>query len=675
MKRFLGCLLAACLLIPLITGIAYAGQDRAGTSVLTLMVYISGSDLETGSSRSSGGAATRDIAEMLRAGADTDKTNIIICTGGARHWNSGIPSDKVCFYQLKGVRPVLLESRDLISMGDPDTLSGFLNYSVERFPADRYALILWDHGAGPMNGVCFDELFSRDAGQDSLDLNEISAALSSSPFGNGNRLEWIGFDACLMSAVETAYVCAPFAKYMIASQETEIGNGWDYSFLKYADAGLSGAETGKLIIDRYFSAEASPDSRLTLSCIDLEKIADVETAMNDLFSSLDSMLSPEAYSSISNGRKGAKGFGRATTGSEYDLVDLYSLAEQYRSVAPEKVRKLQEAVQKAVVCHQSTQNDSYGLSVYYPYYNKQYFVDQWNQFYASLGFAEQYYQFMLHYSDIWLSEALTDWSELREAEVSPLPEGLQISLQLTAEQLACYGYAQLIILSDTSFDEPYYYKIYETDDVSVSETGTLLASYDFSALYLLDENGNPEGPLPYRMTDDTLLVLASLEEMTLDMRVQAIFENPHFDTSSLLNELVYLQCRPHSGTGDLEVVGVIILGDSANQETSDSEGLHMGKQVLTLDTEEVRWVSFHAYPRLLTYGPDGRVLPFSKWYDPLQHNMLVRVDAVADNSREWTLAFRRDLSVDSGLFAQYVIHDTQGNTVASELIPLTVPLP
>ena len=64
MKRFLGCLLAACLLVPLITGIAYAGQDRAGTSVLTLMVYISGSDLETGSSSGSGNASASSTASV-----------------------------------------------------------------------------------------------------------------------------------------------------------------------------------------------------------------------------------------------------------------------------------------------------------------------------------------------------------------------------------------------------------------------------------------------------------------------------------------------------------------------------------------------------------------------------------------------------------------------------------
>ena len=47
----------------------------------------------------------------------------------------------------------------------------------------------------------------------------------------GDNGEWIGFDACLMSSVETAFMCAPYAEYMIASQEVEPGSGWNYAFL------------------------------------------------------------------------------------------------------------------------------------------------------------------------------------------------------------------------------------------------------------------------------------------------------------------------------------------------------------------------------------------------------------------------------------------------------------
>ena len=41
-------------------------------------------------------------------------------------------------------------------MGDPDTLYSFIAWSLTNYPADRYGLILWDHG-DQWNGVCSDD--------------------------------------------------------------------------------------------------------------------------------------------------------------------------------------------------------------------------------------------------------------------------------------------------------------------------------------------------------------------------------------------------------------------------------------------------------------------------------------------------------------------------------------
>ena len=104
------------------------------------------------------------------------------------------------------------------NMGDPLTLSSFLNYGFDFFPADSYSLILWDHGGGPVLGYGVDENF-----RDLLTLDELSEALEDSVGAHMTKLEWIGFDACLMSSLEVASVLAPYANYMIASQETEPG--------------------------------------------------------------------------------------------------------------------------------------------------------------------------------------------------------------------------------------------------------------------------------------------------------------------------------------------------------------------------------------------------------------------------------------------------------------------
>ena len=131
---------------------------------------MSGSDLE-----SEDGSATADIQEMLRANIPADGSlSVLVQTGGAKKWQlDGHPEKKNCLYRISGDDCQLLEATRRRSMGDPDSLSAFLEYGRKNYPADRYVLVLWGHGDGPTGGVCFDELFDDD----SLMLDEIAFAL------------------------------------------------------------------------------------------------------------------------------------------------------------------------------------------------------------------------------------------------------------------------------------------------------------------------------------------------------------------------------------------------------------------------------------------------------------------------------------------------------------------
>ena len=210
-------------------------------------------------------------------------------------------------------------------MGDPETLSGFLQYGMENYPARDYALILWDHGGGPMEGVCWDELFSMDH----LSLSELTEALEASALPG--KLRWIGFDACLMGSVEVAEAVSPYADYMIASQETEPARGWNYAFLKGIESDASGAETGKRIIDCFFEDLKDSGDVLTLSCIDLSAIRDVVDCMDDFFQPISQQLDKEKFAGLSGLRMASTGFGRSVRGPQdsYDLVDLKDLVTRY----------------------------------------------------------------------------------------------------------------------------------------------------------------------------------------------------------------------------------------------------------------------------------------------------------------------------------------------------------
>ena len=212
---------------------------------MTLMVYMTGSDLE-----SQAGSASADLAEMMEALPADDSLQVQVLAAGAARWQADVEADATNIYRLtRDGLSLALEGEDT-SMGSPNSLLRLLEYGYRQGTPGSFALILWDHGAGPLEGLCFDERHLIDGRMDGLSLQELSHALASSPFAR-EKLAWIGFDACLMATVEVACCVAPYAEYMIASQELEPASGWNYRFLTALAEDSSGAHTGQRIVAHY----------------------------------------------------------------------------------------------------------------------------------------------------------------------------------------------------------------------------------------------------------------------------------------------------------------------------------------------------------------------------------------------------------------------------------------
>ena len=102
-----------------------------------------------------------------------------------------------------------------VNMADPDTLTEFVIWSMENYPADKYVLILSDHGGGYTGGWS-----DQSASGDSLTLIELDSALAQVQAETGlEQFELIGFEACLMSSLEVYTAIAPYARYSVASEE------------------------------------------------------------------------------------------------------------------------------------------------------------------------------------------------------------------------------------------------------------------------------------------------------------------------------------------------------------------------------------------------------------------------------------------------------------------------
>ena len=138
-----------------------------------------------------------------------------------------------------------------VDSGAPETLVDFAVWAMTTFPAQHYALILSDHGAGWLGGWT-DNTPNEGA---LMSVSEIDAALGEILARTGvAQLDFLGFDACLMADVETLAGIAPHAAYAVASEETEPTMGWAYAEVLYALASnpaMTGAELATTVVDTY----------------------------------------------------------------------------------------------------------------------------------------------------------------------------------------------------------------------------------------------------------------------------------------------------------------------------------------------------------------------------------------------------------------------------------------
>lgn len=346
-----------------------ASSLRAPSETWAIYWYICGSDLETDS-----GFATDDLLEMLDISL-SENVSVVIQTGGAYEWQNDVVSSDYSqrfVYDKDGLEEV--DRLPIQNMGEPDTLTDFLQFCVAKYPADRQAVIIWNHGAGSIGGIACDEQFDMD----SLTLGELYEAFSTVANGTSSPLfEVVGFDACLMATIDTAWVLEEFARYLVASQETEPGFGWSYDGILSAlvdDPSMDGESLGKIICDTYAEScrEYDEDEMMTLSVVDLGMIYPLVEAYNMLGEEalMVTLENPYFYSKYTRSARISENYGGNTRNEGYtNMVDLRDFASNSAELLPEYSQYVIDALDACVVYNVkgSYRSCAGGLSCYFPY--------------------------------------------------------------------------------------------------------------------------------------------------------------------------------------------------------------------------------------------------------------------------------------------------------------------
>jgi hypothetical protein len=350
---------ARCELFPAVEPAPDAGPAPPRAS-WTLMVYMAAdNDLERW--------ALDDLAEMERVALPTG-VNLVTLVDRSPWYVAG--PDDFTDTRIGPVRPDGDPRRvggELASIGerdtgDPATLTEFLDWAHATFPAERYGLVVWNHGGG-LDGVAWDDTSRGDR----LTLPELRTAIERAAI---DRLDFLGFDACSMAMVEVASELRDLARVMVASQELEPADGWPYDRWLEAfveNPRIAPASLGRVLVDRYVEAYAGK-SGITLSALDLEALPRLEETLAGFVDAVERSADPDELAAIARAAMGARAFPHDAWATDRDLEGFLRAVEK-RVEDPAidaAARTARAALDEVVLAAGGTVPRAYGLSVHLP---------------------------------------------------------------------------------------------------------------------------------------------------------------------------------------------------------------------------------------------------------------------------------------------------------------------
>jgi clostripain len=298
-----------------------------------------------------------------------------------------------------------------VNMSEPQTLVDFATWAMRTYPADKYVLILSDHGMGWPGGFTDAAAAGSTNANRSvpleesmgnmLYLNDLDQVLGNILTQSGvDKFELVGLDACLMGHLEVLDALAPHARYAVLSQETEPSLGWAYSSFLGAlaqNSGMDGAELAKTIVSSYIqddqlivddqaraqwlrrsgsdaeSAEATAQEMsrdVTLSAVDLSAVPELVKRVDDLAVQMKELPQKSITRVRSRAQSYTSVFGDDVPPSYIDLGSFAALLKKTKGLESlgSSASAVQTAIKQAVIAekHGSDKPGATGISIYFP---------------------------------------------------------------------------------------------------------------------------------------------------------------------------------------------------------------------------------------------------------------------------------------------------------------------
>ncbi|CAO3941785.1 clostripain-related cysteine peptidase [Achromobacter mucicolens] len=333
------------------------------------------------------------------------------------------------FLVKKGSRPIpeqalvdVAKSGESTDMGEPLALKQFIQWSKKTHPAKRYMLVIWNHGQGWRFQLAADEALKQLSSRSQPSQQQINLVAPNTPAVGGYRaissdddtgnilfnrevqdviasefadskLDVLGYDACLMAMIETAYGVVPSVNVMIGSEELEPGTGWRYStWLNklVAKPGMNAEELSKAVVESY-RQEYRDEHLTTLSAIRLSAVPVLAESLSDFSNAVRSAGKVELQA-LREARAGIESYGMSIAPPLRTSVDLAALLKAYEAktkngLLKEKSERVRALLAEAVVSNYASARSQYpegegekpygseGLAIYYPESSSAFYED------------------------------------------------------------------------------------------------------------------------------------------------------------------------------------------------------------------------------------------------------------------------------------------------------------
>lgn len=343
--------------------------ERAAPKEWTFLIFMNGfNNLDS--------FATKDLNEIEKVGS-TNQVNVVVQWASYR---AGVAKRLLVQKDNDAVNVTspIVEDIGRVDMGDHRNLVEFVKWAVDRYPARKYFIDVWNHGSGwhknRLGGVTKD-ISNDDYSGNSITTEQLGQAIRDLSAHIGRKIDIYGSDACLMGMAEVAAEMKDSVHVYLGSQDLEPADGWPYDRIleKWNQIPNASARDVAQILVREYAASYPGRSGITQGAYDMSKFGALTASIRELSSVLQSQPS-DVLEKVLQSAQATQSFFYEDYKDVGDFVRLLEVNTTDAQISRTVLRNVKRSVNDLMIANATSadMNKSTGVAFWLPVNNWSY---------------------------------------------------------------------------------------------------------------------------------------------------------------------------------------------------------------------------------------------------------------------------------------------------------------